>query len=108
MTFGSHRSLRQNSYLSLLSLALMGFIVTSLIEISQIFTFRTSDINDIITNTVGAIIGYFIVHRITDNFTKRIFSNSKMSDFYIICVSVALIMFFLQPFISSLLWKMVL
>lgn len=108
MTFGSHRSLRQNSYLSLLSLALMGFIVTSLIEILQIFTFRTSDINDIITNTVGTIIGYFIVHRITDNFTKRIFSNSKMSDFYIICVSVALIMFFLQPFISSLLWKMVL
>ena len=108
MTFGSHRSLRQNSYLSLLSLALMGFIVTSLIEILQIFTFRTSDINDIITNTVGTIIGYFIVHRITDNFTKRIFSNSKMSDFYIICVSVALIMFFLQPFISSLLWEMVL
>ena len=108
MTFGSHRSLRQNSYLSLLSLALMGFIVTSLIEISQIFTFRTSDINDIITNTVGTIIGYFIVHRITDNFTKRIYSNSKMGDFYIICVSVALIMFFLQPFISSLLWKMVL
>jgi hypothetical protein len=31
-----------------------------------------------------------------------------MSDFYIICVSVELIMFFLQPFISSLLWKMVL
>jgi glycopeptide antibiotics resistance protein len=108
VTFGSHRSLRQNSYLSLLSLALMGFIVTSLIEILQIFTFRTSDINDIITNTVGTIIGYFIVHRITDNFTKRIFSNSKMSDFYIICVSVALIMFFLQPFISSLLWEMVL
>ena len=84
------------------------FIVTSLIEISQIFTFRTSDINDIITNTVGTIIGYFIVYRITDNFTKRIFSNSKMSDFYIICVSVALIMFFLQPFISSLLWEIVL
>ena len=71
-------------------------------------TFRTSDINDIITNTVGTIIGYFIVHRITDNFTKRIFSNSKMGDFYIICVSVVFIMFFFQPFISSLLWEMVL
>ena len=90
------------------NVALTGFIVTSLIEISQIFTFRTTDINDIITNTVGTIIGYFIAHRITDNFTKRVFSNSKMSDFYIICVSVELIMFFLQPFISSLLWKMVL
>jgi hypothetical protein len=31
-----------------------------------------------------------------------------MGDFYIICVSVVLIMFFLQPFISSLLWEMVL
>ena len=84
----------------------MGFIVTSLIEILQIFTFRTSDINDIITNTVGTIIGYFIVHRITDNFTKRIFSNSKMSDFYVICSSVVVIMFLFQPFVSSLLWEM--
>ena len=35
-------------------------------------------------------------------------SNSKKGDIYIICVSVALIMCFLQPLISSLLWKMVL
>ena len=105
--FGFFLPILWDKFRNIKNIALMGFIVTSLIEISQIFTFRTSDINDIITNTVGAIIGYFIVHRITDNFTKRIFSNSKMSDFYIICVSVALIMFFLQPFISSLLWKMV-
>ena len=87
---------------------LAGFIVTSFIEISQVFTFRTSDINDIITNTVGTIIGYYIARGITDHFTKRIFSNSKMSHFYIICASVVLIMFFLQPCISSLLWEMVL
>ncbi len=30
MTFGSHRSLRQNSYLSLLSLASMGFVIGAL------------------------------------------------------------------------------
>ena len=106
--FGFFLPILWDKFRNIKNIALMGFIATSLIEISQIFTFRTSDINDIITNTVGTIIGYFIVHRITDNFTKRIFSNSKMGDFYIICVSVALIMFFLQPFISSLLWKMVL
>ena len=82
--------------------------MTSFIEIAQIFTGRATDIDDIITNIAGTLIGYFIVHRITDNFTKRIYSNSKMGDFYIICVSVALIMFFLQPFISSLLWEMIL
>ena len=106
--FGLLLPILWDKFRNIKNIALMGFIVTSLIEISQIFTFRTSDINDIITNTVGTIIGYFIVCRITDNFVKRIFSNSKMSDFYIICTSVALIMFFLQPFISSLLWKMVL
>ena len=89
-------------------ITLIGFITTSIIEISQIFTFRTSDINDIITNIVGTVIGYFIARRITVNFSKRIISNSLIRDFYIICASVALIMFFLQPFASSLLWKMVL
>ncbi len=87
--FGFFLPILWDKFRNIKNIALMGFIVTSLIEISQIFTFRTSDINDIITNTVGTIIGYFIVHRITDNFTKRIFSNSKMGDFYIICVSVA-------------------
>ena len=87
--FGFFLPILWDKFRNIKNIALVGFIATSLIEISQIFTFRTSDINDIITNTVGTIIGYFIVHRITDNFTKRIFSNSKMGDFYMICVSVS-------------------
>lgn len=87
--------------------AFMGLITTFFIEISQIFTFRTTDINDIITNTVGTMIGYYIARRITGSFTKRVLLNSKMSDFYVICSSVGDIMFFFQPFVSSLLWEMV-
>ena len=87
--------------------AFMGLITTFFIEISQIFTFRTTDINDIITNTVGTMIGYFIARRITGSFTKRVLLNSKMSDFYVICSSVGVIMFLFQPFVSSLLWEMV-
>lgn len=86
--------------------AFMGLITTFFIEISQIFTFRTTDINDIITNTVGTIIGYFIARWITGSFTKRVLLNSKKSDFYVICGSVGVIMFLFQPFVSSLLWKM--
>ena len=88
--------------------ALMGLIISFVIEISQILTFRTTDVNDIITNTVGTIIGYFIARCMTSNFTKRILSNSKSSDFFVIGGTVGFIMFFLQPFISSLLWEIVL
>ena len=88
--------------------ALMGLLTSCVIEISQIFTFRTTDINDLITNTVGTIIGYYIAQYLTGKFTKHTVSDSKDRAFYIICISVGLIMFLLQPFISSLLWEIVL
>ena len=85
-----------------------GFAMTSFIETSQIFTGRATDIDDIITNIAGTLIGYFIAYRFTGGFTRRMVKNSKKNDFYIICASVVFIMFFFQPFISSLLWEMVL
>ena len=85
-----------------------GFAMTSFIEIAQIFTGRTADMDDIITNIAGTLIGYLIAYWYTGVFTRRIVKNSKKNDFYIICASVIFIMFFLQPFISSLLWEMIL
>lgn len=87
---------------------LTGLITTFAIEISQILTLRTTDINDVVTNTLGTIIGYYLAQTITKNFTKYTLPNSRSSDFYVICGSVVLIMFFLQPFVSSMLWEMVL
>jgi len=69
-------------------------------------TFKTTDINDIITNTVGTIIRYFIARWITGSLKKRVLLNSKKSDFYVICSSVVVSMFLFQPFVSSLLWEM--
>lgn len=80
--------------------------MTSFIEAAQIFTGRTTDVDDIITNIAGTLIGYLIAHWFTNNFTRRIVKNSKTSDFYIICASVVVVMFFFQPFISSLVWEM--
>lgn len=88
--------------------AMMGCITSCIIEISQIFTFRTTDINDLITNTAGTIIGYCAARYLTNKFTKYIVSGSRDRDFYIISVSAGLVMFLLQPFVSSLLWKIVL
>ena len=88
--------------------AITGLLTTLFIEVSQIFTYRTTDINDLITNTIGTIIGYFIARWITNKFTKRILTNSKTGDFYLLCGTVGLVMFFLQQFVSVLLWEMVL
>ena len=85
-----------------------GFAMTSFIEIAQIFTGRTTDIDDIITNIAGTLIGYLIAYWYTGVFTRRIVKNSKNNYFYIICASLIFIMFFIQPFISSLLWEMIL
>ena len=106
--FGFFLPILWSGFRNLKSVVLAGLIATCIIEMSQMFTFRTTDINDIITNTVGTIIGYFLAQRITKSFTKYTLSNSRSRDFNIICGSVVLIMLFFQPFISSLLWEMVL
>lgn len=88
--------------------AIIGLVTSCIIEISQIFTFRTTDINDLITNTIGAVLGYYIAQYMTIKFTKHMIHDSKDRDFYIICASIVFIMFFLQPFISFRLWEMML
>lgn len=106
--FGFLLSVLWSKFRSVKECAMMGCITSCIIEISQIFTFRTTDINDLITNTAGTIIGYCAARFLTNKFTKYIVSGSRDRDFYIISVSAGLVMFLLQPFVSSLLWKMVL
>jgi len=38
----------------------VGFFMSLAIEISQLFCYRVTDVNDLITNTVGTIVGYTI------------------------------------------------
>lgn len=106
--FGFFLPILWSRFQNIKNIVLTGLIATCMIEISQIFTYRATDINDIITNMIGTIIGYFIARWITNNFTKRILPGSSNSDFYVICGLVVLIMFFFQPFVSSMLWEMVL
>lgn len=87
---------------------LVGLLTTLFVEISQLFTERATDIDDVITNILGTIIGYYIAYWFTKAFTGRVLENSKQSDFNLICGSVVIVMFFFQPFISTLLWEMVL
>ena len=106
--FGFFLPMLWKEFRSIKRVALAGIVATFFIEISQLFTGRATDIDDIITNSIGTLIGYFIVHFVTENFTKRTLSDSKINDFYLLCGSVGVIMFFLQPFVSTWLWGILL
>lgn len=106
--FGFFLPILWNKFRNIKSTVLIGLIATCVVEISQIFTFRTTDINDLITNIVGTVIGYYIAQWMTNNFTKHIVLDSENRDFYFICGSVGLIMFLLQPFVSSFIWQLIL
>ena len=79
-------------------------LMTSLgIEILQIFTFRATDINDVITNVAGTMIGYLIGKLIINRFPQLNWLGCKERELYILYVTVGVVMFFSQPFIQSVL-----
>ena len=52
------------------SVLYVAFVMTFAIETSQLFTGRISDINDIISNTMGGLVGYSIYMLINKNYTE--------------------------------------
>lgn len=82
--------------------------ITAAIELLQMLTFRTTDINDIITNTMGGMIGFLIAGTITKRFSKFVCLDTKPYEMYIVFSVSFAVMFFCVPFISGLLWERIL
>lgn len=99
-------------YRSIKKIAFIGFAMSTIIEISQIFTFRATDVDDLITNTLGAVLGYCIGKIVSFKLPLKISATDKnISIKYepiIIFVIIFLISFFLQPFVSNTIWDIVL
>lgn len=85
---------------SLKSIMLFSFGTSLIIEMLQVFTYRATDINDLITNTTGAILGYMIF-KILNKKLQLFPSNKGEKHFYVICATVFTVMFFIQPFIAT-------
>lgn len=93
-------------YNSLKSTAVFSFLLSLSIELLQILTYRATDINDLIANTLGAILGYFvfsIVSRIIPTLNKV---ARKKNEIAIIIVSVLFVNFFIQPYLVTLYYKL--
>ena len=93
-------------------MVLTGFAMSVIIEILQIFTFRFTDIDDLITNTLGTALGYGIAKMIFFKLPFKISEQEKNVPIkygpVIIWGTVFLIGFFLKPLVSDAIWDAVL
>lgn len=79
--FGFFLPMLWKEFRSIKSVALAGIVATSFIEISQLFTGRATDIDDIITNSIGTLIGYFIVRFVTKTLQSELYQIQKLMIF---------------------------
>lgn len=84
---------------------LFGFGTSLLIEVLQIFTFRATDVNDLMTNTLGTVLGWGIA-RILLHLVPGIHPQEDTTDLYWVCGVTFAIVFFLQPFLADAIWAL--
>lgn len=86
---------------------LFGFSASLLIELLQIFTYRATDINDLMTNTAGTILGWCAA-RLLRKAVPGIPSGWKTAEAYLVCAAAFFVMFLIHPFLSNLFYSFLL
>ena len=85
-----------------------GLGISLIIEILQIFTFRLTDVDDLITNTVGTVLGYWLYSRFSEKLHLILPESNKKYEPLIVFIIILLIMFSIQPLIYGAMWEYIL
>ena len=84
-------------YQKLTPTLLFGFLFSLFIELSQLITLRATDIDDLIANTLGALIGYLIWKIYMKIFNKSLEDLNSKDAFLYITISYLGTFFFCYP-----------
>ena len=98
-------------YRSVKTMVFMGFALSVCIEILQIFTFRLTDIDDLIANTAGTVLGYYISKRFSFQLPFKSADTKESSipyEPFVVLAVMFLIAIFLKPIVSNGMWDIVL
>lgn len=93
-----------SKYRKLLRTMLFGLGATVAIELAQLLTYRATDINDVITNSTGAFLGY-LLYLLLRKVPKCLKPEKQSGDLWILLAITLAGMFFLQPVIAAFLYK---
>lgn len=85
---------------------MFGFFMSLAIELLQILTYRATDINDIIANTVGTVLGYFLFRITSRVFPPVMQFAGRKNEISIVILSVFIIMFFVQPYLANIYYQL--
>lgn len=91
-------------YRRLKNTLLFGIGATVFIELAQLFTYRATDINDVVTNTAGALLGYLLFRLFKKPLSKVVNPEKKTADLWCTLAVTAVGMFFVQPLIATFLY----
>lgn len=80
---------------------LFGFCTSLCIELLQLFTFRATDVNDLITNTFGTMAGWCVGRLLLRLFPGQT-PEKDTENAFLVCGVSFFVMFFLQPFLADL------
>ena len=87
-----------------------GFGISLCIELLQMLTFRATDVNDLITNTLGTYLGYLAARAMVKQNPRiaNLVVEENCRALFMVLLIVFGIMFFLYPFVSATLWDLIL
>lgn len=94
-----------NEYRSAKRILFTGLGISLIIEILQIFTFRLTDVDDLITNTVGTIVGYCLYSGFSERLHLKLPDSDKKYEPLVVFLIILLIMFSIQPIIYGVIWE---
>lgn len=97
-----------SSYRSFKKTLLSGLGLSLVIEILQIFTFRLTDVDDLITNTLGTILGYWLCSKLSEELRLQLPASDEKYESLFVCLVVFLLLFTVQPFLSGAMWEYIL
>lgn len=110
--FGFFLSLMYRRYNCISKIALTGFLFSAAIEIIQMFGRGATDINDLITNTVGACLGYYIYKLLSKLIQKELCEKfqairvSECKEILFFTIYSFVVMVTIQPFIIHTLFQL--
>ncbi len=78
-----------------------GFLLSLAVELLQVFTYRATDVNDLLTNTLGTALGYLLA----GCFPKGL--DCPLRELRLLLLTAALVMLLGQPLILTLFWSII-